>query len=379
MSEAFKHIEAERRRQVEVEGWTPAHDDEHGDGELLRAGMIYLHLGAELGPPMDARTGAPVGWPWAGQWFKPKDRRSNLIRAGALFLAEKERIKRAGAGYFGHVDHKLNLAAEKLDALLSNTPTPGDGMGQGPYVHAETDSDKSRDAPPNTPLEGVREAVARIIDPEGFKRRAGYLASSVEWAEKADTFEATEDPRTYPDGQAAVDRIVKAWRQLSEERGQYAAKSTAAAFAKADEILSFLALLPSPDAGVVEALRGARAAMIEAAARKHYDRKIVSGARSMGSKAAGYDEGLQDVRDACIAHVTPLIDAALAALTPVQISTVGFERASQAQDQPTAATLAEASDTMQVKPCAMCFGKLKPEEDGGRECESCGAVWAEGT
>lgn len=41
-------------------------------------------------------------------------------------------------------------------------------------------------------------------------------------------------------------------------------------------------------------------------------------------------------------------DAALAALTPVQISTVGFERASQAQDQPTAAS--PCSDTMQVKP-----------------------------
>lgn len=30
--------------------------------------------------------------------------------------------------------------------------------------------------------------------------------------------------------------------------------------------------------------------------------------------------------------------------------------------------------------CSMCFGKLKPEdEDGGRECESCGALWVEGT
>jgi hypothetical protein len=37
------------------------------------------------------------------------------------------------------------------------------------------------------------------------------------------------------------------------------------------------------------------------------------------------------------------------------------------------------SDVQQVKPCSMCFGKLKPEEDGGRECESCGAVWVEGT
>jgi hypothetical protein len=37
------------------------------------------------------------------------------------------------------------------------------------------------------------------------------------------------------------------------------------------------------------------------------------------------------------------------------------------------------SDVQQVKRCSMCFGNLKPEEDGGRECESCGAVWVEGT
>jgi hypothetical protein len=39
----------------------------------------------------------------------------------------------------------------------------------------------------------------------------------------------------------------------------------------------------------------------------------------------------------------------------------------------------KGSDVGEVGECSMCFGKLKPEEDGGRDCESCGAVWVEGT
>ncbi len=39
----------------------------------------------------------PEGWPesWASCWFKPKDRRRDLIKAGALILAEIERLDRA--------------------------------------------------------------------------------------------------------------------------------------------------------------------------------------------------------------------------------------------------------------------------------------------
>lgn len=110
-------IAAERRRQIEVEGWTPEHDDEHDDGQLLRAGMIYLHWGTELGAPWDAGAGAPMTWPWAPEWFKPKDRRANLIRAGALFLAERQRLQRASNSYHGHVDHKLSVAIRKLAEL----------------------------------------------------------------------------------------------------------------------------------------------------------------------------------------------------------------------------------------------------------------------
>ena len=33
-------------------------------------------------------------WPWAAEWWKPKDCRRNLVRAGALILAEIERLDR---------------------------------------------------------------------------------------------------------------------------------------------------------------------------------------------------------------------------------------------------------------------------------------------
>jgi hypothetical protein len=34
-------IIAERRRQVDTEGWTEEHDDKHNGGELARAGACY--------------------------------------------------------------------------------------------------------------------------------------------------------------------------------------------------------------------------------------------------------------------------------------------------------------------------------------------------
>jgi hypothetical protein len=45
---------------------------------------------------LSARITSPVRWPqgWAG-WWKPKLRRENLVRAGALIIAEIERLDRA--------------------------------------------------------------------------------------------------------------------------------------------------------------------------------------------------------------------------------------------------------------------------------------------
>lgn len=86
-------IAAERRRQMEVEGWTPQHDDAHADGSLAQAAGCYaLVAGGADAENVEARY-----WPtsWLPTWFKPRDRRRNLIKAAALIVAEIERIDRA--------------------------------------------------------------------------------------------------------------------------------------------------------------------------------------------------------------------------------------------------------------------------------------------
>ena len=89
-TQALSDVITERRRQIEGEGWSPEHDDEHADGEMAEAATVY----AQENPPKYTPDGCPVRWPWPLDWYKPKDRRSNLVRAAALLLAEIERLDR---------------------------------------------------------------------------------------------------------------------------------------------------------------------------------------------------------------------------------------------------------------------------------------------
>lgn len=87
-SNALLDVLLERRRQIEVEGWTPEHDDEHQSGELASAAAVYAL----------ATTGIKARryWPWhANGWIKPAPARRNLVKASALLLAELERLDRA--------------------------------------------------------------------------------------------------------------------------------------------------------------------------------------------------------------------------------------------------------------------------------------------
>ena len=88
ITKAAADVLAERRRQIEREGWTPEHDDEHNAGEMARAAACYALFNTAPTPTM---------WPrqWDASWWKPKDDRSNLVRAAALLLAEIERLDRA--------------------------------------------------------------------------------------------------------------------------------------------------------------------------------------------------------------------------------------------------------------------------------------------
>lgn len=91
-SQAVLDVAAERRRQIEAEGWTPEHDDEHKGGGMAFAAAAYaVHSGA--GPSMSGSLWRWTGW--ASTWFKPKNPRADLVRAGALILCEIERLDRA--------------------------------------------------------------------------------------------------------------------------------------------------------------------------------------------------------------------------------------------------------------------------------------------
>ena len=84
--EAIVDVLAERQRQIDVEGWTPAHDDEHDGEELAFAASCYCTA--------DHGEAPPAVWPWDWAWWKPRDHRSNCVRAAALLLAEIERLDR---------------------------------------------------------------------------------------------------------------------------------------------------------------------------------------------------------------------------------------------------------------------------------------------
>ncbi|HFH3616881.1 TPA: TMF family protein [Pseudomonas aeruginosa] len=119
--QAWLDVQAERRRQITAEGWTPEHDDEHDSGELAAAGAAYaLHAADHLNPYSQGDGGdeAPSCWPWhdgiAGRgegpektepaWWKPSTPRRDLVKACALALAEIERLDRAAATQGGPSD-----------------------------------------------------------------------------------------------------------------------------------------------------------------------------------------------------------------------------------------------------------------------------------
>ncbi|EPH6960510.1 hypothetical protein [Pseudomonas aeruginosa] len=91
--QAWIDVQAERRRQITAEGWTPEHDDLYCAAELPRAAAAYILNGAN--------DEAPAIWPFVAKWWKPRDARSNYVRASALILAEIERLDRAAPGKEG--------------------------------------------------------------------------------------------------------------------------------------------------------------------------------------------------------------------------------------------------------------------------------------
>lgn len=94
---ALRLIAEERSRQIEAEGFSTDSDDEqNGDGELAYAAAAYAASAA--GDP-DAAMFWPGGW--NPHMFKPAGETRDLVRAGALIVAELERRARMLANTAG--------------------------------------------------------------------------------------------------------------------------------------------------------------------------------------------------------------------------------------------------------------------------------------
>lgn len=90
---AAHDVLAERTRQITHECATPIQDDGYTDSQLALAAATYVLAG--LGWEEKEIVGRY--WPWDNRWWKPTTPRRNLVKAGALILAEIERLDRAAA------------------------------------------------------------------------------------------------------------------------------------------------------------------------------------------------------------------------------------------------------------------------------------------
>lgn len=104
VSQAAQDVIAERQRQIAKEGWTPEHDDEHSDGELALVAALYA-APVQLYDKFEYDNGGMTfSDPWPETWDDGWDRREDfdsrrkLVIAGALIIAEIERLDRAIIG-----------------------------------------------------------------------------------------------------------------------------------------------------------------------------------------------------------------------------------------------------------------------------------------
>ena len=122
---AFK---TERARQELVEGFNPDHDDDLHDGELALAAAVYAtnHCSDERPRGID--------WPWPldeePHGMKMKDPVANLVRAGALIMAELERLMRMFDKRLGgvHLRRCSHCGWYEVDATALACSHCGEGM-----------------------------------------------------------------------------------------------------------------------------------------------------------------------------------------------------------------------------------------------------------
>ncbi|HCT6270757.1 TPA: hypothetical protein OT313_002498 [Pseudomonas aeruginosa] len=97
--QAWLDVQAERRRQVEVEGYHGFRDNHYISYELSKAARAYIEVSWHaLSGGLPCKK--PESWPWMAG-FKWSDGRTMLVKACALALAEIERLDRTAHGKEG--------------------------------------------------------------------------------------------------------------------------------------------------------------------------------------------------------------------------------------------------------------------------------------
>lgn len=124
-------IAAERRRQVEQEGWTPEHDDQHGPGILASVAAFYCAPGRAKDL---LEKFFPLTWNilWAKRKGFPTPTRRDLEKAGALIAAE--------------IDRRLRIEMREAGASTSRLRRTGTGLsllGDAPAAPASIPTPKS--------------------------------------------------------------------------------------------------------------------------------------------------------------------------------------------------------------------------------------------
>lgn len=99
-------IERERNRQITREGWSIKHDDKQNLDQLSWAAVAYVmpdpvmrFAEANMANSHHASSmclSRECLWPWPATTYKPTphDRMRELVKAGALIVAEMERLQR---------------------------------------------------------------------------------------------------------------------------------------------------------------------------------------------------------------------------------------------------------------------------------------------
>lgn len=94
LTAALRDVAAERERQIDKWEYDASHDDMATRGQMACAAACYAAFGLGLRVAQQAKQ---LLWPWDAIYWKPKTHRQNLVKAGALILAEIERLDRAEA------------------------------------------------------------------------------------------------------------------------------------------------------------------------------------------------------------------------------------------------------------------------------------------